>query len=47
MELHARQIAISAGATGDQVEPIARRMVSEDEITIEKARSLLEEQDTL
>lgn len=43
MGLHARQIAMSAGATVDQVEPIARRMVEEKNIRFERAVELLKE----
>lgn len=45
MRLHARQVAIAAGAQGDQVDQVARRMVDEDAVRIERARALLEEDD--
>lgn len=41
MSLHARQIAVAAGAAGDQVENIAAQMVREGEIRVERARQLL------
>jgi hydroxymethylglutaryl-CoA reductase len=44
MSLHARQIAISAGASGDQVEKIASRMVAENNIRIDRAAQLIKEQ---
>ncbi len=44
MRLHARQVAIAAGAQGDQVEHVARRMVEEDAVRIERAQALLEEE---
>lgn len=44
MRLHARQVALAAGARGDQVDRIARRMVSEDEVRFERAQALLDEE---
>ncbi|MBN1430930.1 MAG: hydroxymethylglutaryl-CoA reductase, degradative [Anaerolineae bacterium] len=41
MTLHARQIAIAAGAEGEQVMAIAGRMQSEGNITLERAEALL------
>ncbi|MBX3001947.1 MAG: hydroxymethylglutaryl-CoA reductase, degradative [Caldilineaceae bacterium] len=41
MRLHARQIAITAGAREDQVDPIATRLVHEGTIRVERARELL------
>lgn len=43
MGLHARQIAMAAGATGSQVDEIARRMVEERNIKPARAAELLEE----
>ncbi len=43
MALHARQVAISAGATGDQINAIADRMVAENKIHISRAEELLKE----
>ncbi len=42
MALHARQIAISAGATGDAVERIVQRMLADGQITLAYAQSLLD-----
>ncbi|MEB3196799.1 MAG: hydroxymethylglutaryl-CoA reductase, degradative [Candidatus Sericytochromatia bacterium] len=42
MALHARSVAMTAGATGDQVDAIARAMVDAREIKLSKAKSLLE-----
>lgn len=42
MRLHARSLALAAGATGERAEEIARRMVEEGEITLERAKKLLE-----
>jgi hydroxymethylglutaryl-CoA reductase len=42
MKLHARSLALAAGATGERAEEIARRMVEEGEITLERAKELLE-----
>ncbi|WP_440059749.1 hydroxymethylglutaryl-CoA reductase, degradative [Thermogladius sp. 4427co] len=42
MRLHARNLAITAGATGELVEKIAERMIKDGKITYEYARQLLE-----
>jgi hydroxymethylglutaryl-CoA reductase len=41
MSLHARQVAIAAGASGDEVETIARRMVTDKTVRIDRAEELL------
>lgn len=41
MSLHARQIALAAGATGDLVERVARQMVAERAIRLERAQEIL------
>ncbi len=43
MSLHARQVAIAAGASGDLIEKIAARMVAEKTIRIDRAEELLRE----
>ncbi len=43
MALHARNIAVMAGATGDLADRIAERMVSERKIRLDRARELLRE----
>jgi hydroxymethylglutaryl-CoA reductase len=43
MELHARQIAISAGASPEQVAAIAAQMIAEKAIRPERARELLQQ----
>jgi hydroxymethylglutaryl-CoA reductase len=43
MSLHARNIAIMAGATGDLIDVIAERMVEERKIRVDRAKELLEE----
>lgn len=43
MALHARQIAISAGATNDQIAYIAERMSSNGQITVAHAEEILRE----
>ncbi|MBI5302004.1 MAG: hydroxymethylglutaryl-CoA reductase, degradative [Chloroflexi bacterium] len=45
MELHARQIAIAAGATGEQIERIAEQMTREKDVRITRAKELLEIRD--
>ncbi len=43
MALHARQLAIAAGATGDQVQAIASRLVAERKIRLDRAQEILAE----
>jgi len=43
MTLHARQIAIAAGASGDQIDRIADRLVLEKAIRLDRAVELIEE----
>ncbi|MCP4503177.1 MAG: hydroxymethylglutaryl-CoA reductase, degradative [Deltaproteobacteria bacterium] len=43
MRLHARQVAVAAGATGEDVQKVADAMVSAKEIRAEKAKDLLQE----
>ncbi|MEM3138335.1 MAG: hydroxymethylglutaryl-CoA reductase, degradative, partial [Thermofilaceae archaeon] len=43
MELHARNLAIMAGATGELVDKIAEAMVKEGNIRFDRAKELLEE----
>jgi hydroxymethylglutaryl-CoA reductase len=42
MGLHARQVAIAAGATGEVIERVAQRMVEEGLVRIDRARELLD-----
>lgn len=41
MSLHARQLAAAAGATGDQIDKIAARLVAEGNIRLERAKELV------
>jgi hydroxymethylglutaryl-CoA reductase len=43
MRLHARQIALAAGADEDQVEYLARQLVRENNIRVERAREILKD----
>jgi hydroxymethylglutaryl-CoA reductase len=43
MSLHAKQIAVAAGAAGPEVMEIARRMVEEGSINAQRAAALLDE----
>lgn len=43
MNLHARQVAIAAGAEGDIIERLAKQMVHEKMIRIDRAQEILEE----
>lgn len=44
MSLHARQIAIAAGATGDMISMISSQLVAEGAIHLDRARELLRQQ---
>jgi len=41
MSLHARQVAIAAGATGDHIEKVAAQMVAEKVVRIDRAEEIL------
>jgi len=43
MSLHARQVAIAAGATGELIEKVAGQMVAEKTVRIDKAEELVKE----
>ena len=43
MSLHARQVAVAAGAQGDLVEIVAGRMVAEKKVRIDRAEEILRE----
>jgi len=43
MGLHARQVAVAAGATGDEIEKIANQMVLEKIIRSDRAEQILKE----
>jgi hydroxymethylglutaryl-CoA reductase len=43
MRLHARQMAIAAGAKGDAVEKVADRLVQENAVQIDRAQALVRE----
>jgi len=47
MKLHARQVAIAAGATGDLVEIISGRLVAEQESRLDRAQELVQKLSTL
>jgi hydroxymethylglutaryl-CoA reductase len=47
MTLHARQVAIAAGATGDQVQAVAARLVAEGKVRLDLAREILAEIEAL
>ena len=42
MNLHARNIAVSAGATGDLIDKVSEQMVAERKIRVDRAKELLE-----
>ncbi len=43
MQLHARQVAIAAGAVGDQIDAVAARMVADKTVRIDRAQAILKE----
>jgi hydroxymethylglutaryl-CoA reductase len=43
MALHARQVALAAGASGEQVEQIAQKLIAEGKILVARAEELLAE----
>jgi hydroxymethylglutaryl-CoA reductase len=43
MSLHARQVAIAAGAEGSQIDQLAARLVAEKNIRVDRAREILAE----
>jgi hydroxymethylglutaryl-CoA reductase len=43
MKLHARNMAISAGATGKQVDAVAEKMVQEKKVRFDRAKQLVDE----
>ncbi len=43
MTLHARQVALAAGASGDQVERVAAQLVREQAIRLDRAQAILKE----
>jgi hydroxymethylglutaryl-CoA reductase len=43
MTLHARQVAMAAGAVGDQVQAIAARLVAEGRVRLDRAQEILQE----
>jgi hydroxymethylglutaryl-CoA reductase len=44
MRLHARQVAMAAGAAGDQVERVVARMLAEGVVRIDRAQAILAEE---
>ena len=43
MGLHARQVAVAAGAAGEQIERLADQMVAERNVRIDRAEEILRE----
>ena len=43
MNLHARQLAMAAGASGDEIEQIAAQLVREKQVRLDRAQALVEE----
>jgi hydroxymethylglutaryl-CoA reductase len=42
MSLHARNIAVMAGATGDMIDKVAAKMVDERKIRVDRAKEIIE-----
>ena len=42
MSLHARQVAVAAGAEGSMIEPLAQQLVSENMVRIDRAQEILD-----
>jgi hydroxymethylglutaryl-CoA reductase len=43
MSLHAKNIAVMAGAKGDQIDKVANQMVKEGKIKLDRAEEILKE----
>jgi hydroxymethylglutaryl-CoA reductase len=43
LKLHARNVAVTAGATGELIDIVAKRMIEEGKVSFERASSILEE----
>ncbi len=43
MQLHSRNVAIQAGATGDLIDKVAEAMVKEKKVRADRAKELLEQ----
>jgi hydroxymethylglutaryl-CoA reductase len=43
MSLHARNIAVTAGAKGEQIEAVAAQMVKERKVRVDRAKEILDE----
>ncbi|MGF3585337.1 MAG: hydroxymethylglutaryl-CoA reductase, degradative, partial [Thermoplasmatota archaeon] len=43
MSLHAKNIAVMAGAKGDEIDIVAERMVKEGKIKLDRAEEILKE----
>ena len=47
MSLHARQVALAAGASGDMIEKVAAQMVAEKAIRVSRAEEILKEMEKI
>ena len=43
MSLHAKNIAVMAGATGEEIDKVADKMVKEGKIKLDRAEEILKE----
>jgi len=42
MKLHARQVAVAAGAHGEQIERLAKQLVAEKTVRIDRAQEIMQ-----
>jgi hydroxymethylglutaryl-CoA reductase len=47
MSLHARQVALAAGASGDMIDKVAAQMVAEKTIRVSRAEEILKEMEKI
>jgi hydroxymethylglutaryl-CoA reductase len=47
MSLHARQVAVAAGAVGDQIDRLARQLVAEKVVRLDRAEEILKTWDQM
>ena len=45
MNLHARQVAIAAGAVGEQIDQLAQQLVTEKTVRIDRAKEILDKEE--
>jgi hydroxymethylglutaryl-CoA reductase len=43
MRLHAKNIAVMAGAVGDEIDAVAQKMADEKKVRVDRAKEIIEE----